>query len=157
MSKKQESINFQCFSCFGSVSLIFTSFLNKNFLLSLISTGKSLLFLYQLNHNMTKDCSLNYKFSTWKSQAQICWEHVVYTNFFLFVFVLTFRTTYLHNMFSTCSELGIFKYWTHNSMNNLSSYCGLVDARINASEKDLSVSVHFLKGNSCPYYCTTCW
>ena len=30
-------------------------------------------------------------------------EHVVYTNCF-FVFVLTFRTIYVHNMFSTCSQ-----------------------------------------------------
>ena len=28
------------------------------------------LFLQQLTHNMTKDCSLNYKFRTWKLQAQ---------------------------------------------------------------------------------------
>ena len=28
------------------------------------------LFLHQLTHNTTKDCSLNYKFSTWKLQAQ---------------------------------------------------------------------------------------
>ena len=28
------------------------------------------LFLYHLTHNMTTDCSLNYKFSTWKLQAQ---------------------------------------------------------------------------------------
>ena len=46
--------------------------------------------------------------------------------------------------------------WTGNSMNNLLSYCGLVDARIIASEKDLPVldefncsrdfwSQHFLK------------
>jgi hypothetical protein len=33
-------------------------------------------------------------------------------------------------MYTTCSELAIF-------MNNLSSYCGLFDARISASEKDL--------------------
>ena len=50
----------------------------------------------------------------------------------------TFRAIYVHNMFSPCSELGIFMYWTCNSMNNLLSYCGLVDARISASEKDLS-------------------
>ena len=37
-------------------------------------------------------------------------------------------------------ELGIFMYWTCNSMNNLSSYCGLVDAKIRASDKDLPVS-----------------
>ena len=36
-------------------------------------------------------------------------------------------------------ELGIFMYWTCNSMNNLSSYCGLVDAKIRASDKDLPV------------------
>ena len=28
------------------------------------------LFLHQLTHNMTKDCSLIYQFSTWKLQAQ---------------------------------------------------------------------------------------
>ena len=36
-------------------------------------------------------------------------------------------------------ELGFFMYWTCNSMNNLSSYCGLVDAKIRASDKDLPV------------------
>ena len=42
-------------------------------------------------------------------------------------------------VYTTCSELAIFMYWTPNSMNNLLSYCGLVDARISASEKDLPV------------------
>ena len=37
-------------------------------------------------------------------------------------------------MCTVCSELGIFMYWTGNSMN------GLVDARISASEKDLPES-----------------
>ena len=36
-------------------------------------------------------------------------------------------------------ELGIFINWTCNSMNNLLSYCGLVDAKIRASEIDLPV------------------
>ena len=36
-------------------------------------------------------------------------------------------------------ELGIFMYWTCNPMNNLLSYCGLVDAKIRASDKDLPV------------------
>ena len=36
-------------------------------------------------------------------------------------------------------ELGIFVYWTCNSMNNLSSYCGLVDAKIRVPDKDLPV------------------
>ena len=40
-------------------------------------------------------------------------------------------------------ELGIFMYWHCNSMNNLSSYCGLVDAKVRASDKDLPVpSLH---------------
>ena len=36
-------------------------------------------------------------------------------------------------------KLGNFMYWTCNSMNNLSSYCGLVVAKIRASDKDLPV------------------
>ena len=42
-------------------------------------------------------------------------------------------------LYTTCSEVGIVLYWTQDSMNNLSSYCGLVDARIRASDKDLPV------------------
>ena len=56
-------------------------------------------------------------------------EHVVYTNWFL----------YWHSeqiMYTTCSELVVLMYWTHNSK-NLLSYCGLVDEKISASEKDL--------------------
>ena len=46
-------------------------------------------------------------------------------------------------MYTTCSELVVFMCWTSNSMNNLLSYCGLVDAKISASEKDLPVHVTF--------------
>ena len=35
--------------------------------------------------------------------------------------------------------VAIFMYWTCNSMDNLLSYCGLVDEKISASEKDLPV------------------
>ena len=42
-------------------------------------------------------------------------------------------------MYTTCSELLVFMYRTRNSMNNLLSYCGLVDARISACEKELPV------------------
>ena len=52
---------------------------------------------------------------------------------------LTFWTIYVHNMFSTCSKLVLFMYWTCNSMNNLLSYCALVDAKIRASDKNLPV------------------
>ena len=57
----------------------------------------------------------------------------------MFVFVLTFKTIYV------CSELVLFMYGTCNRvysckpMNNLLSYCGLVDARVRASNKDLPV------------------
>ena len=49
------------------------------------------------------------------------------------------KTISVHNMFSTCSELGVFMYWTCKSMNNPSSYCGLVDAKIGASDKNLTL------------------
>ena len=67
------------------------------------STGKSLseaFILHQLTHNMMTDCSLNYKFNTWKFLAQN-WEHgenMLCTDFFL-----TFRTISVHNVFSPCS------------------------------------------------------
>ena len=49
------------------------------------------------------------------------------------------KTISVHNMFSKSSELKIFMNWTCNSINNLLSYCGLIDAKIRASEKDLPV------------------
>ena len=55
-------------------------------------------------------------------------EHVVYINCFEWQ---------NKKMYKTCSELVVSMYWTGKSMNNLLSYCGLVDARISASEKDL--------------------
>ena len=59
---------------------------------------------------MTKDCSWNYH-EKYKRRTWV--EHVL-------------------SMFCACSFHG-------NSMNNLLSYCGLVDGRISASEKDLPV------------------
>ena len=43
-------------------------------------------------------------------------------------------------VYTTCSELVVFTHWTGKSMNSLLSYCGLVDVRINASDKDLPVT-----------------
>ena len=44
--------------------------LNKNECVQ-VNLCQKLLFLHQLTHNMTKNCSLNYEFSTtWKLQAQ---------------------------------------------------------------------------------------
>ena len=61
-----------------------------------VNLCQKLLFLHQLTHNMTTDCSWNY-----------------------------------HENYNSTTE--------HGQKNNLLSYCGLVDARISASEKDLPV------------------
>ena len=96
------------------------------------------LFLHQLTQNVTQDCSLNYKFSTWKFQAQnmgrTCWVHELF-----WMSKRKQKTICVHRMFS---QLGTFMYWTCNSMNNLSSYCGLVDAKIRASDEDLPVHTY---------------
>ena len=38
-----------------------------------------------------------------------------------------------------CTQYVVNLYFSENSMNNLLSYCGLTDARMRASEKDLPV------------------
>ena len=50
------------------------------------------------------------------------------------------------SMYTTCSELVVFMYWSGKSMNNLLSYCGLFDARTRASNRDLPVQRQ-LKGH----------
>ena len=44
-----------------------------------VNLCQKLLFFHQLTHNMTTDCSLNYKFNTWTLQAQTWGEHVEYS------------------------------------------------------------------------------
>ena len=51
-------------------------------------------------------------------------------------------------VYTTCTELVIFLYLTSNSMNNLLSYCGLVDAKMRASDKDLPV-LRYLELGAC--------
>ena len=60
-------------------------------------------------------------------------EHDVHTNW-----ILCWHSEQI--MYTTCSELVDFMYWTRNSVNNLLSYCGLIDRRISASYKDLPVN-----------------
>ena len=72
------------------------------------------LFLHQLTHNMTKDCSWNYR-ENYKPRTWA--EHVL-------------------PIFWACCFHG-------NSMNNRLSYCGLIDAKIRASDKDLPVLCTF--------------
>ena len=83
------------------------------------------LFLHQLTHNMTKDCSLNYKLCTWKLQAlfwmpkqkqnnNLCTQHVLCLQF-------------------SCTELII--QWTI-----CCHIVGQLDAKIRAYDKDLPVA-----------------
>ena len=57
-------------------------------------------FFHQVTHNKTTDWSLNYKFSARKLQVQYM---LCTIDCFLFVFVLTFKTIDVHNMYCTCS------------------------------------------------------
>ena len=61
-------------------------------------------------------------------------EHVVYINCFECQ-----NKNKKSIMYTTCSDLVLFMYRTGKSMNNLLSYCGLVDSRTSASDKDLTV------------------
>ena len=91
-----------------------------------VNLFQKLLFLHQLTHNMTKGCSLYYKFRTWKLQAQ---------NMLCTWIVLNVKTK---NNLCTQHVLSLqFLY----SMNNLSSYCGLVDAKIRAFDKDTCITL----------------
>ena len=63
-----------------------------------VNLCQKLLFLHQLTHNMTTDCSLFMKI--------VCSEYLqnmLYTQ--IVVFVLTFSTILVYNMFCICSEL----------------------------------------------------
>ena len=68
-----------------------------------------------------------------------------------------FLFMFLHSqqfMYTTCSELVDFMYWTGKSTNNLLSYYGLVDVGINASDKDLPVNIQIWILN-CLHLCYT--
>ena len=63
-----------------------------------VNLCQKLLFLHQLAHNMTTDCSFFMKIvSSEYLQNMLCTQIVV--------FVLTFRTILVHNMFCRCCEL----------------------------------------------------
>ena len=105
----------QCVEIFSVGEFIFTELFMRFSLriYSWINTGKSFsgaLILASNNYNMTTDCSWNYH-ENYKHRTWV--EHVL-------------------TMFCACSFNG-------NSMNNLLSYCGLIDTKIRASDKDLPV------------------
>ena len=92
-----------------------------------VNICQNLLFLHQLTHNISKDCSLiyheNYKLRT-------CCVHKLF-----WMSKQNKKIMHVHNMFWSCS----FRVRTRKSMNILLSYFGLVDAKIRASDKDLPV------------------
>ena len=66
------------------------------------------------------------------SEALLFSEHV--ENMLCTKNVLNVRNNFCTQHVLPRFELGIFMYWTCNSMNNLSSCCGLVDPKIRASD-----------------------
>ena len=82
------------------IAAFFFNMLAKVHYLQSLYTGKSLsealIFASTLTHNMTTDCSLNYKFNTWKFQAQTWGEHVVYRNCFWHSEQFLYTTCSLH-------------------------------------------------------------
>ena len=87
-----------------------------------VNQCQNLSFLNQLTHNLTRDCSLN-------SQKNTSSEHVVY------------KYCFECQKKKKCTQHVLNMYFSRNSMNNLLSYCGITDARMRASEKDLPVTV----------------
>ena len=100
-----------------------------------INTGKFLLealILASTNPQYDKRLFIDLSVQYMKTKSS---EHVVYI-----ILKQKQKTIFVHNMFSPCSEPVVFMYWTGKSMNNLLPYCGLVDVRINASDKNLPVA-----------------
>ena len=90
-------------------------------------------------HQLTTYCSLIYNLLHRKIQVQ----NMLCTNCFLFRYSKQF-------LYTICSEFVFFWVRSCKSMNNLSSYCGLTDSRMSASDTDLPVLILnlFFKTNS---------
>ena len=100
-----------------------------------MSAGKSLLealILGSTNPKYDKSLFIDLPVQYMKTISS---EHVVDTNC---IFGFFWHSEQF--MYTTCSELAVFMYWTGKSMNKLMSYCGLVEVRINASDKGLPVN-----------------
>ena len=81
------------------------------------------LILASVTRNMTKDCSLNYTV-----QNMLC------TKNFVFCFFMDIQN-------NICTQDVLNLYFSVNSMKNLSSYCGLTDSRMRASDTDLPAQI----------------
>ena len=85
-----------------------------------VNLCQKLLFLHQLTHNMTTDCSLNYKFNTWKFQAQTWGEHVVYRNCFWHSEQFLYTTCSPHVLQKEELLTKIYLYWCNYELTNFS-------------------------------------
>ena len=72
------------------------------------------------------------------------WEHDVYKHCFE-----DQNKNKKQCLYTTCSEVVFFLYWSQESMNNLSSYCGLTDWRMSASDTDLPVCENYWDPSAC--------
>ena len=109
-----------------------------------ICTGKSfseVLILASTNPQYDKRLSIELPVQCMKIPSSEHCQNMLCTQIVLNVKPKT-KKQFVYKTCSECSEIGIFMYWTGNSMNNLLSYCGLVDAKIRASDIDFPVSAY---------------
>ena len=90
---------------------------------SVLGTGKSVseaLILDSVNPQYDNWLLIDLRLQYEKNPSS---EHAVYKNCFEYQ-----NRNKKQFMYTTCSEPVVFMYWTGKSMNNLLSYCGLVDS-----------------------------
>ena len=107
------------------VAMLIGAYLFVSLKTSMTGFYKSFTFEYRSNR-MRRMCLI---------QVNLC------QNLFFLKIVLNVRNNFCTQHVLPRFELGIFMYWTCKSMNNLSWYCGLVDAKIRASDKNLPVQL----------------
>ena len=104
-----------------------------------LSTGKSfseVLIIASTNPQHGKRLSIELPVQYMKIPSSEHCQKMLCTQIVLNVKTKTKKKQFIY---TTCSELVVFMYWTGKSMNNLLSFCWLVDPRISASDKDLPV------------------
>ena len=113
--------NFKEGGWFSKNCVVFSQNFNFEILVQ-VNLLQKYLFLHQPTHNMKKDFLLNYQFSTWIPRSEHC-QNMLCTQIGLNVKTkqnkIQNKIICVCNMFWDCSELGIFMYWTDNSMNNM--------------------------------------
>ena len=112
-----------------------------------VNLCQKLLFLHQLTHNMTTDCSLNYKSNAWKFQAQTWGEHVVYRNYFCHSEQFLYTTCSTHVLQKEELLTKIYLYQGKYNFSHISqNICQITESRF--KEGRIPHIFHFSK-NSC--------